>query len=187
MFVHLLNILGTPEGGRLIHVIDKIDSVKQLQTQSSTIFRIGRSGSMSRSKSPQSSQSQPLQNGIDNPLSDPHLVPDESGQKLTLDNSCSPVVEPEIGVQRASERGNFVIESGTLYDDSDITPPSPFLSNAFPPPSLLPSDSLFLSNSKPQTSYALPYKFNDMKLKQEVSEEVPVQKKSKLNYNRMSA
>lgn len=151
----------------MIHVIDKMDTSKTT-LQSVNLNRTGKSAS--RSRSPQPSQSQMLPNGIENNLPESNLVPNDRTEKLSLDNCNLSVVEPEVGTQTLSDRNNDVNEeAAVLFDESDITPPSPLLSNAFPPPPLLPSNSVFLSSPKPQVSYNLPYKYNEIKLKQEVS------------------
>ena len=163
----------------MIHVIDKMDTKSGVQTNGP--MRNGRSGSAPRSRSPQPSQLQSLSNGIENLLPEANLVPNDRSQKVSVDNSTVAVVEQEIGLRVLPDGNNDVSEEASaLFDDSDITPPSPLLSNAFASSSHLPSNSAYLNNSKPQVSYALPYKFNEMKLKQEVSE-TRANTKNKLN------
>lgn len=156
----------------MIHVIDKMDSPKIGGHSNNGLNKIGRSISLSRSRSPQPSQSRHPSNGTENTVSESNSVPTDNIQKLSLDNCNLSVVEPDMSIQVLSDRNGEVNEGAVLFDDSDITPPSPLLSNTFPPSSLLPSNSVYLNNLKTEEAYALPYKFNDMKLKQEVSKEV---------------
>lgn len=154
----------------MIHVIDKMDTCKSTGPTTLANIKTGRNGTLTRSRSPQS-QSQPLPNGIINPLPDSNLVPNDHAQRLLLENCNMPVIEPDMSALTLSDKAIDVNEeAASLFDDSDITPPSPLLSNAIPPPSLLPSSSLFHNNHKPQSSsFMLPNKFAEMKLKQEVS------------------
>ncbi|KAK6641198.1 hypothetical protein RUM44_012907 [Polyplax serrata] len=158
------------ESSRMIHVIDKMDSPKIGGHSNNGLNKIGRSIFLSRSRSPQPSQSRHPSNGTENTVSESNSVPTDNIQKLSLDNCNLSVVEPDMSIQVLSDRNGEVNEGAVLFDDSDITPPSPLLSNTFPPSSLLPSNSVYLNNLKTEEAYALPYKFNDMKLKQEGDE-----------------
>lgn len=91
------------ERNRLIHVIDKMDS--KTNNASSINLKAGKNGTITRSKSPQS-QTQPLPNGIVNPLSESGLVSSvDHAQRLLVENCSMSAVDSDAAGLAAAEKG----------------------------------------------------------------------------------
>lgn len=131
-------------------------------------MKTGKNGTIIRSKSPQP-QTQPLPNGIVNPLSESNLVSSDHAQRLLVENSNLSAVDSDVVGLTAADKSNETNEENAGFlDERDVTPPSPLLLNPVISQSSLPSSN-FINNHKTQTSFTLSSKFGEMKLKQEVS------------------